>query len=314
MSEACYSTVSLETTNYITCFGFILIEDILTRRAPAVAGMFYPDNARELKDLIGQSFRNQRFGPGRTPTSATSSHEQLKIYGIVSPHAGYIYSGVVAANGFYKISSTNFQDVIMVGPNHYGIGSWVAAMKDGTWETPLGEVQVNSQMAEEIRGRSSTLDFDDYAHSRDHCLEVQLPFLQYIKQDFKIVPVVLVSQKRETAFDLGNAISETIMEKDSPNSTLLLASSDFTHYEPNSEAHRKDGELIKTILALDVNRFYTVLERLNVSACGYGAIATMMVAAKNLGATRGELLKYATSGDITGDMSAVVGYSSIVFI
>jgi MEMO1 family protein len=104
------------------------------------------------------------------------------------------------------------------------------------------------------------------------------------------------------------------MEKDSLNSTLLLASSDFTHYEPNSEAHRKDGELIKTILALDVNRFYTVLERLNVSACGYGAIATMMVAAKNLGATRGELLKYATSGDITGDISAVVGYSSIVFI
>jgi AmmeMemoRadiSam system protein B len=276
--------------------------------------MFYPDNARELRDLIEQSFRNQRFGPGGTPTSTTSTHKQHKIYGIVSPHAGYIYSGTVAANGFYKISSTDFQDVIMVGPNHYGIGSWVAAMKDGTWETPLGEVQINSQMAEEIGARSSTLDFDDYAHSRDHCLEVQLPFLQYIKQDFKIVPVVLVSQKSDTAFDLGNAISETIMQKDSLNSTLLLASSDFTHYEPNSEAHRKDGELIKTILALDVNRFYTVLERLNVSACGYGAIATMMVAAKNLGATRGELLKYATSGDITGDISAVVGYSSIVFI
>ena len=286
----------------------------MTRRAPAVAGMFYPDNARELRDLIGQSFLNHRFGPGRTPTSTTPTHEQQKIYGIVSPHAGYIYSGVVAANGFYKISSTDFKDVVMVGPNHYGIGSWVAAMKDGTWETPLGEVQVNSQMAEEIRGKSSTLDFDDYAHSRDHCLEVQLPFLQYIKQNFKIVPVVLVSQKSDTAFDLGNAISETIMEKDSLNSTLLLASSDFTHYEPNSEAHRKDGELIKTILALDVNRFYTVLERLNVSACGYGAIATMMVAAKNLGATRGELLKYATSGDITGDISAVVGYSSIVSI
>jgi AmmeMemoRadiSam system protein B len=276
--------------------------------------MFYPDNARELRDLIGQSFRNQRFGPGRTPTSTSSKDKQRKIYGIVSPHAGYVYSGVIAANGFYEISSTDFQDVIMVGPNHYGIGSWVAAMKDAIWETPLGDVQVNSHMAEEIRGRSSTLDFDDYAHSRDHCLEVQLPFLQYIKQDFRIVPVVLVSQKSDIAFDLGNAISKTIVEKDSLNSTLLLASSDFTHYEPNSEAHRKDGELIKTILELDVKRFYTILERLNVSACGYGAIATMMVAAKNLGATRGELLKYATSGDITGDISAVVGYSSIVFI
>ncbi|HEX2472189.1 MAG TPA: AmmeMemoRadiSam system protein B, partial [Nitrososphaera sp.] len=160
----------------------------MIRRAPAVAGMFYPDNARELRALIDQSFRNQRFGPGMTMTSAVapSTNKQHEIYGIVSPHAGYIYSGAVAANGFYKISSADFQDVIMVGPNHYGIGSWVAAMKDGIWETPLGDVQVNSQMAEEIGRRSATLDFDDYAHSRDHCLEVQLPFLQYTKQDFKI--------------------------------------------------------------------------------------------------------------------------------
>jgi AmmeMemoRadiSam system protein B len=282
----------------------------LTRRAPAVAGMFYPDNARELRALIDHSFRNQRFGPGRAPPST----DKRKIYGIVSPHAGYVYSGAVAANGFYEVSSIDFQDVIMVGPNHYGIGSWVAAMKDGTWETPLGEVQVNSQLAERIAGRSPALDFDDYAHSRDHCLEVQLPFLQYIKQDFKIVPVVLISQRSDIAFGLGNAISQTIMEKDTLDSTMLLASSDFTHYEPNREAYRKDGELIKTILALDINKFYAVLERLNVSACGYGAIATMMVAARNLGATRGELLKYATSGDVTGEISAVVGYSSIVFI
>jgi AmmeMemoRadiSam system protein B len=169
-------------------------------------------------------------------------------------------------------------------------------------------------MAEEIRRRSAALDFDDYAHSRDHCLEVQLPFLQRIKQDFKIVPVVLVSQNRDIALDLGSAISQTIIEMDTLDSTLLLASSDFTHYEPNGEAHKKDAELIKTILSLDVNRFYTILERMNISACGYGAIATMMVAAKNLGATRGELLKYATSGDVTGDVSAVVGYSSIVFV
>jgi AmmeMemoRadiSam system protein B len=285
---------------------------LTTRRAPAVAGMFYPDNVRELRELIDHSFRDQRFGPARVPPS--SSTQKHKIYGIVSPHAGYVYSGAVAANGFYEVSSIDFQDVIMVGPNHYGIGSWVAAMKEGTWETPLGDIQVNSQLAEKIARRSSALDFDDYAHSRDHCLEVQLPFLQYIKQNFKIVPVVLISQRSDVAFDLGNAISQTIMEKNILDSTILLASSDFTHYEPNGEAHRKDSELIKTILALDVNKFYAVLERLNVSACGYGAIATMMVAARNLGATKGELLKYATSGDVTGDVSAVVGYSSIVFI
>ena len=277
--------------------------------------MFYPDNPVELGALIDQSFSDERFGPGRILTSSLSVNKQpRKIYGIVSPHAGYVYSGAVAANGFYEVASVNFRDVIMVGPNHYGIGSWVAAMKDGTWETPLGDVQVNSQMAEEIRRRSAALDFDDYAHSRDHCLEVQLPFLQCIKHDFKIVPVVLVSQKRDIALDLGNAISQTIIEMDTLDSTLLLASSDFTHYEPNGEAHKKDAELIKTILSLDVNKFYTILERMNISACGYGAIATMMVAAKNLGATRGELLKYATSGDVTGDVSAVVGYSSIVFV
>lgn len=287
----------------------------MKKRATAVAGMFYPDNAGELRALIDQSFSNQRFGPGKVRSSTLSANNQhRKIYGIVSPHAGYIYSGAVAANGFYEVASVNFQDVIMVGPNHYGIGSWVAGMRDGIWETPLGEVQVNSQMADEIKRRSAALDIDDYAHSRDHCLEVQLPFLQYVKQDFKIVPVVLVSQNRDIALDLGNAISQTIMEMDALDSTLLLASSDFTHYEPNSEAHKKDGELIKTILSLDVNRFYTILERMNISACGYGAIATMMVAAKNLGATRGELLKYATSGDVTGDVSAVVGYSSIVFV
>lgn len=282
----------------------------MTKRAPAVAGMFYPSNPKELSGLVDQSFRNQRFGPGKAPPSAT----KRRIYGIVSPHAGYVYSGAVAANGFYEISSTNFHDVIMAGPNHYGIGSWVAAMKEGEWETPLGDVKVNSELVEEIAGRSSTLDFDNDAHSRDHCLEVQLPFLQYIRRDFQIAPIVLVSQRSDTAYDLGNAISETVIEKGISDSTLLIASSDFTHYEPNSEAHRKDGELIKAILALDVNRFYAVLERLDVSACGYGAIATMIVAARNLGATRGELLKYATSGDVTGDTSAVVGYSSIVFV
>lgn len=307
--------LSAETINYIAWSDFSLRGNILIRRAPAVAGMFYPDNAIELRALIDQCFRNQQFGPGRTLTTTTPpSNKQRRIYGVVSPHAGYIYSGAVAANGFYEISSTDFHDVIMVGPNHYGIGSWVAAMKEGTWETPVGDVQVNSQMAEEIRKRSAALDFDDYAHSRDHCLEVQIPFLQCIKQNFKIVPVVLVSQKRDIAFDLGNAISQTITELGTADSTLLLASSDFTHYEPNSEAHRKDGQLINAILSLDISRFYTVLERMNISACGYGAIATMMVAAKNLGATKGELLKYATSGDVTGDVSAVVGYSSIVFV
>ena len=278
------------------------------KRPPAVAGMFYPDNVKELEQIIDLSFRNSRFGPGRPPPS----DKKRKIYGIVSPHAGYVYSGSVAANGFFEISSLDFHDVIMVGPNHYGIGKGVAIMREGVWETPLGEVQVNSQLAQEIASKSSVTDFDDSAHTKDHCLEVQIPFLQYIKEEIRIVPIILIMQDIDTAFDLGKAIADVVAEK--IDSTLLIASSDLTHYEPNAEAHRKDGELMKAVMALDVHKFYAVLERFDVSACGYGAIASIMVAAKSLGATSGELLRYATSGDVTGDSSAVVGYSSIVFV
>jgi hypothetical protein len=272
--------------------------------------MFYPSNPRELASTIDQSFRNTRFGPGMPPPSFT----KRKIYGMVTPHAGYTYSGAVAANGYYQISSADFDAVVMVGPNHYGIGSGVAAMRSGAWETPMGLVDVNGELANEIAERSGIIDFDDFAHSRDHCLEVQLPFLQYIKrQKFTIVPIVLMMQDIDTAFDVGKAIADAVEEKGDSN-TMLMASSDLTHYEPNEVAHRKDGELINAMLSLDVNKFYAVLERADVSACGYGAIASIMVAAKSLGATRGELLKYATSGDVTGDESAVVGYSSVVFV
>lgn len=280
----------------------------LTKRPPAVAGMFYPSDEHELRTVIDQSFRNTKFGPGMPPPAL----KKRRIYGVVSPHAGYVYSGAVAANSYYQISPNDFDTVIMVGPNHYGIGSGVATMKSGVWETPLGQVEVNGELATEIAKKSGIIDFDDFAHSRDHCLEVQLPFLQSIKSRFTIVPIILIMQDIDTAFDIGKAIADTIAEK--PEKTMLVASSDLTHYEPNVMAHEKDNELLKAVLALDVLKFYSVLERMDVSACGYGAIAAVMVAAKNLGATRGELLKYATSGDVTGDTGAVVGYSSVVFV
>ena len=282
-----------------------------SRRSPAVAGMFYPSSPGELRMTLDQSFRNQKFGPGMPPPSLT----KRKIFGMVTPHAGYMYSGAVAANGYYQISAQNFENAIIVGPNHYGIGSGVAAMRQGVWETPLGEVEVNGSLAESVAENSGTVDFDATAHSRDHCLEVQLPFLQYIRQQFTIVPVILMMQDIDTAFDLGKAISDTVTGNDDDDEdTVLIASSDLTHYETNESAHKKDNELITAMLELDVLKFYSVLERMDISACGYGAIASIMVAAKNLGATKGELLKYATSGDVTGDTGAVVGYSSVVFV
>jgi AmmeMemoRadiSam system protein B len=159
------------------------------------------------------------------------------------------------------------------------------------------------------------MDFDEFAHSRDHCLEVQIPFLLYTTEKFGIVPIILTNQEEYLARELGSAISDTVNEWISKGEEfMLIASSDFTHYESNSEAHRKDSQLIKSILSLDISAFYYTLREYNVSACGYGAIATVMVAAKNLGATRGELIRYATSGDVTGDKSSVVGYSSILFV
>jgi AmmeMemoRadiSam system protein B len=281
----------------------------LKSRPPAVSGIFYPSNPFELQKSLEQSFLDMNFGPGKMPPSL----DRKKIYGIISPHAGYAYSGSVAANGYYQVSNMNYETVIMAGPNHYGIGSGVATMRQALWKTPLGDVEVNTDFADTI-SKNTVIDMDDFSHIRDHCLEVQLPFLQSIRKDdtFRIVPIIMNLQDIETAKDVGKTIAQAITS--ASNKALLIASSDFTHYEPNKEAHRKDLELIDTILSLDVSSFYAVLERLDISACGYGAIASIMIAVKELGASKAELLKYATSGDITGDNSSVVGYASIVFL
>lgn len=281
------------------------------RRKPSVSGIFYSSNKEQLVDELKGCFTNKIFGPGRLPPS----DQARKIYGMVSPHAGYLYSGSVAANGYYSVSSSKFNNVILVGPNHYGLGSSVATTMNGIWESPIGDVMVNPQVAKDIASRATSMDFDEFAHSRDHCLEVQIPFLLFATEKFRIVPIILTNQDEYLALELGSAISDTVNESISKGDEfMLIASSDFTHYESNSEAHRKDSLLIKSILSLDITAFYYTLRQYNVSACGYGAIATVMVAAKNLGATRGELIRYATSGDVTGDKSSVVGYSSILFV
>jgi AmmeMemoRadiSam system protein B len=280
----------------------------LKSRPPAVSGIFYPSNSFELRKSVEQSFLDRKFGPGTT----TTSYERRRIYGLVSPHAGYAYSGSVAANGFCQISNMEFETVIMTGPNHYGIGSGIATMRGASWETPMGNVDLNDEFIDRI-SKDSIIDVDDFSHSKDHCLEVQLPFLQYVKNtNFNIVPIILMLQDFETANEVGKLISRTMKSENTKG--LIIASSDFTHYEPNVEAHRKDLELINAISSLEVTSFYETLERLDISACGYGAIASAMIAVKELGATRGELLRYATSGDVTGDMNSVVGYASIIFV
>jgi len=229
---------------------------------------------------------------------------------MVCPHAGYMYSGAVAANGYYEVSSSKFESAIIIGPNHYGLGSDIALMNNGSWKTPLGEISIDTELSYEIYQNCNIVNVDELAHSRDHCIEVQLPFLQYIREEFKIVPIILVNQDKNTCLKLSNGIYEVIKDKN----FLLIASSDLTHYESNSQAHEKDNLLISSILSLDIEAFYSVLFSFNVTACGYGAIATVMEISKKLGAKKGKLLKYATSGDIAGDTKSVVGYSSILFV
>ena len=275
-------------------------------REPAVSGIFYPKNPNELREDIESLFRDPNFGPG----NLTPSGNNERIYGMVSPHAGYMYSGAVAAHGYYDLSSSKFESALILGPNHYGLGSEVALMDKGSWETPLGKVEIDSEVAQSIHQNCDIISIDESAHSRDHCIEVQLPLLQYIKGQFKIVPIILINQGKNTCKKLGTDIYESIKDRN----LIPIASSDLTHYEANNLAYEKDKLLISAILSLDIEKFYSVLISFNVTACGYGAIATVMEISKRMGATKGKLLKYATSGDIAGDNKSVVGYSSILFV
>jgi hypothetical protein len=274
-------------------------------RTPAVAGMFYPKEKKELKTIIRDCFLHT-FGAGKIPPS----DDKQSVLGVICPHAGYMYSGPVATNSFYNISSQKPDLVIIIGPNHWGIGCSIATMKEGIWQTPLGDVEVDRESAMKINKISKRVELDFFSHTKDHSLEVQVPMLQEIySHKFKILPIILIDQDYKSAKEVGSAVAKIAKMK----KTVIIGSSDFTHYEENSYAHKQDKALIEPILELDVDRFYSVLQENQVSACGYGAIASTMIACKELGATKGSLLRYATSGDVTGDKSSVVGYASIVF-
>jgi AmmeMemoRadiSam system protein B len=274
-------------------------------RTPAVAGMFYPKTTQELKSSIRNCFLH-KYGPGKLPPST----QDKKIIGVICPHAGYEYSGPIAADSYYAISSQKPDLVIIIGPNHWGIGLNVALMKEGMWRTPTGDIEVDAESAIEINRISKLIEFDFFSHTRDHCLEVQLPMLQEIfSHKFKILPIILIDQNLNTAIEIGKAVAMIAKTR----KTLIIGSPDFTHYEPNDFAHEQDKLLIDAIVNLDIDKFYSTLQEKQISACGYGAIASTMIACKELGATKGTLIKYATSGDITGDKSSVVGYASIMF-
>lgn len=278
-------------------------------RKPAVAGTFYAGEKDSLKKQIEDCFVHP-IGPGKIP--AFTEKAGGKILGLVSPHAGYIYSGPVAAWGFSRvIEQERPETVVILGPNHRGFGASVALMSRGEWETPLGRVSIDQEFAKELLDTaSSIIEEDEKAHQREHSLEVQLPFLQYAYGDsFKIVPLCLADQTAATSISLGKAIWELIKER---SAVLVIASTDLTHYQPQRIAEKEDRKIIDAIISKDPQNLGKLLSSYEFSMCGYGAVMAVMEVAHLAGAEKINLLKYATSGDITGDYSAVVGYASLV--
>ncbi|MEM2567976.1 MAG: AmmeMemoRadiSam system protein B, partial [Candidatus Bathyarchaeia archaeon] len=217
----------------------------------------------------------------------------------------------VAAHAYYNLASDGKPDtVVLLGPNHTGYGSALAMMNEGFWRTPLGDVEVEGETANKIIKEARIIDVDDSAHRYEHSIEVQLPFLQYLfGSTFKIVPICFLMQDLHSAREVGQAVARAVAGKNA----LIIASSDMTHYEPQKVAEKKDMLALKAVEAMDEELFYSVIEEHQITACGYGPIVALITAAKALGVKEAKLLCYKTSGDITGDYSAVVGYAAVQF-
>ncbi len=276
-------------------------------RKPAVAGSFYAGSFAGLQRQIEDCFRHP-LGPGALPGENRSAERHT--VGLVSPHAGYVYSGPVAANGFARLAAEKMPGtVVILGPNHRGLGAAVAVGRQGPWQTPMGSVDVDLEVGEAVVAGGRWAKWDDLAHGMEHSLEVQVPFLQYVYgSGFRIVPIAMLRQDVEIARDLGGAIAAALKGRDG----LIIASSDFSHYESQASASRKDRLAIEAILKLDAARVEATVISQNISMCGPGPVMAMIVAARELGAGKASLLRYATSGDITGDYSEVVGYASVM--
>lgn len=264
-------------------------------REPVVSGYFYPSGKAHLLRML-ESFINIKAN-------------KEKVIGAILPHAGYIYSGKTAGLTYSKIEIP--ETVIILGPNHTGYGEPYSVADHDKWLTPLGEVEIDKEFVEKLVKNSRYLQKDEIAHIREHSIEVQIPFLQFLKKDFKIVPVVLMGYVDNPAwYEIGETIAEVI--KESKKDCLILASSDMTHYEPHNVAEEKDNYVIEAICQLDEDEVIKRIEEKDVSMCGYAPVIVLIVASKILGAKKGELVYYTTSAETSRDYSQVVGYAGIL--
>lgn len=277
-------------------------------RRAQVAGSFYSGTKAALTNEIEKCFMHS-LGPGRLPRLAQIGERRL--LGLVCPHAGYMYSGPVAARSYYELASDGRPtSIVIIGPNHTGAGSGVSMMSEGVWETPIGQADIDSDLVNAISRECDIIDLEDRAHLYEHSIEVQIPFLQYVLgPKFRFVPICMMMQDLTTSTEVGKAIGHALRGKDA----LVIASSDMTHYEPSEIAKRKDQLAIDAILELDDTKLQETVESQRITMCGHGPVACAITASKILGAKTARLLGYSTSGDITGDQSQVVGYLAAAF-
>jgi AmmeMemoRadiSam system protein B len=273
-------------------------------RQAAVAGRFYPSDP----DILRRDVRSYL-------SPASSSNEiltKIPAIGCVVPHAGYLYSGAVAGAVYRSIQIPS--RVIILCPNHTGLGEPVSIMSSASWQTPFGNAEIDQELAENLKRRFPLLVEDSEAHRREHAIEVQLPFLQESAPDFRFVPVALGTSRYEILEALGEALAEVVNAEGaaSGEAILIIASSDMNHYESDQITRVKDHLAIEKILALDPRGLFDVVMKERISMCGFGPTVSMLTAAKKVGAVDAELVQYATSGDVSGDRNLVVGYAGIV--
>ncbi len=270
-------------------------------RDPAVAGSFYPRGKEALYMTIEED------------TEKIEDRKKEEVKGIVVPHAGYDYSGSVAGAVYSRIK---FPDTfVILGPNHAGFGKSFSIMSKGVWNMPFEQVNIDSILAEKIFINSKHLEEDIMAHIQEHSIEVQIPFMQYFSENFQFVPIAIRHYTADEDYlkickGIGIAIAKGI--KMLNEKVVIAASSDFSHYVSREIADKNDHIAIDAILKLDEDELFKKIRESDISMCGYGPVAIMLSACKELGSTKGELIKYANSGDVTGDYDEVVGYGGII--
>ena len=265
-------------------------------RTPAVAGRFYPAQREELLRDV------RRYSSSPHPVSRSAA------IGCVAPHAGYIYSGSVAGTVYSHVEIPGH--CIVLCPNHTGKGHALATMADTIWQTPLGDVPPDEDLAIRLLRRFPALQEDRAAHRGEHAIEVQLPFLQARQPRLQILPIVIGTRDLDVLRGLGEAIAQEIAAREVK--VLIVASSDMNHYESDAITRVKDHKAIERVLALDEGGLWDVVMNEDISMCGFGPTIVMLNAAKRLGATSATLVKYATSGEVSGDYEAVVGYAGMI--